>query len=48
MSSKTTRAAASESYRVRVELQDIEPVIWRSVQVPAALSLAGTMSCLRR
>ncbi|MFC1435971.1 plasmid pRiA4b ORF-3 family protein [Streptacidiphilus sp. N1-3] len=50
MSSKTTtaaRAAASESYRVRVELQDIEPVIWRSVQVPASLSLAGLHKALQ-
>ncbi|MFC1405673.1 MULTISPECIES: plasmid pRiA4b ORF-3 family protein [Streptacidiphilus] len=32
-SSKTPKVAVSESYQVRVELQDIEPVIWRSLQV---------------
>jgi len=49
MSSKTTtaRAAVSESYRVRVELLDIEPVIWRRLQIPAALSLAGLHKALQ-
>jgi hypothetical protein len=30
-----------------VERQDIEPVIWRTVQVPAALSLAGLHKVLQ-
>jgi hypothetical protein len=46
MSSKAA-GAADESYVLRVELQDTEPVIWRTVQVPAALSLAGLHKVLQ-
>ena len=40
VSSNGAAKAASESYVLRVELQDIEPAIWRTLQVPAAMSLA--------
>jgi Plasmid pRiA4b ORF-3-like protein len=35
----TRKRSASEIYSLRVELHDIDPPIWRSVLVPAAISL---------
>lgn len=31
---------AAKIYRLRIQLQDVEPRVWRSVRVPAAMTLA--------
>ena len=47
MKRKATTAAASRVYRLRLELQYLEPVIWREIEVLSSMSLEGLHHALQ-